>query len=144
MRGGLVAACFLIGAYAYANDDSLRLSSFQRSIDIESLWDSGNKSEARQLLEKWMRDEKSSPWPLVQSAALQYRQKKYKSSLATLKKALEKSPQCAEAYYWRGKNFEAQNKPLDAANEYRAAVIAEQSYLEAQEALTRVLGLLGS
>lgn len=141
------AAVFFIGAALFAGvalANEAALPPRPEAAEIEALWNAGKKSQAERKLDRWMKQEKKSPWPWVQSAVLEYRQKKYKQSLARLKAALEKDPNCAEAYYWRGKNYEAQNKPMDAANEYRAALMAEAKFNEAQEALDRVLALLGS
>lgn len=88
--------------------------------------------------------EKDSPRPWVEVGIKRFQEKKYKGALSALKTALDKSPLCAEAYYWRGRSFEAMNKPLDAANEYRAALLAQEKYQEAQEALARVQLLLDS
>lgn len=136
--------CFLFGPIASAWSESGGLVSLPKSAEIEALWEAGQKSQAQNKVEKWMEEEKKSPWPWVQAASLSFRQEKLKRSLAYVNTALEKSPLCADAYYWRGRIFEAQKKPLDAANEYRAALIAEQKYQEAQDALARVLALLES
>jgi len=115
-----------------------------KMLEIDGLWDSNKKSEAEKALDKWMSEEKKSPYPWVEAGKLRFEEKKYKRALSSLQTALDKSPQCAEAYYWRGRSFEAMNKPMDAANEYRAAVLAQEKYVEAQEALTRVTTLLDS
>jgi len=114
------------------------------SIEIEALWQDGKKAEAEHELSQWMKQEKHSPWPWVQAAIFHYEGKKYNKSLSDLKTALDNDPHCAEAYFWRGKNFEAQKKPMDAANEYRAALMVEEKFNDAQEALNRVLAQLGS
>ncbi len=125
-------------------DGKVAFKDHPKVLEIESLWDAGNKSRANRVLNSWMKQEKHSPYPWVESAALRFREKKYKNALALSKEALEKSPQCAEAYYWRGRSYEAMNKPLDAANEYRAALLAKAKYEEAQEGLDRVSAVLGS
>ncbi len=137
----------LFGAFLFSGvllAEVATLQSQPASMEIEALWQQGKKGQAERRLDKWMKEDKKSPWPWVQSAVLQHRNKKYKKSLSTLEDALEKSPNCAEAYYWRGKNYEALNKPMDAANEYRAALMAEEKFNDAQEALNRVLTQLGS
>jgi uncharacterized protein HemY len=115
-----------------------------KADEIEKLYQANEKRKAEKVLDKWMQDEKNSPWPWVESGSLRFREKKYKKALKILKTALDKSPQCAEAYYWRGRSYEAMNKPLDAANEYRAALLAKDQYADAQEALTRVQAQLGA
>jgi tetratricopeptide (TPR) repeat protein len=120
-----------------------QLATQPKAAEINSLWEQGQKSKAKKSLSAWMDAEKNSPWPWVQAARISFDEKKYKRSLSYLKTALEKSPQCADAYYWRGRNYEEQKKPMDAANEYRAALLAQEKFEAAQEGLNRVLALLG-
>ncbi len=122
---------------------NVQLGSQSKAQQIDALWEAGKKSAAKKEVERWMSEEKKSPWPWVQAGSISFREKKYKKALSYLKDALEKSPQCADAYYWRGRTYEEQKKPLDAANEYRAALIAQDKFQEAQEGLDRVLIQLG-
>lgn len=138
----LLCGAFLLSGVLWAEEPALK--SQPAAVEIEALWQEGRKADAEKRLAKWLKAEKTSPWPLVQSAVLLYREKRYKKSNAVLSDALERSPNCAEAYFWRGKNYEALNKPMEAANEYRAALMAEEKFYDAQEALNRVLTLLGS
>ncbi|MCG3206172.1 MAG: hypothetical protein KCHDKBKB_02899 [Elusimicrobia bacterium] len=140
----LVMVLFFISSSGFVFAREGGLESNPKSIEIETLWEQGQISQAQRLLDKWKQEEKQSPLPWVQAASLSIRKKNFSRSVSNLKTALEKSPQCADAYYWRGRTFEAQNKPMEAANEYRAALIADENFQEAQEALTRVLALLGS
>lgn len=138
------AIAFFLGAFLFCMrlDAEQTLAAQPMSSEIESLWQAGKTSQAERELGRWMKQEKKSPWPWVQSASLKYRQKKYKRALSDANAALEKDPNCAEAFYWRGKSYEEQKKPLEAANEYRAALMAQEQFVDAQEALNRVLALL--
>lgn len=135
----LVFPCLV---FADGSTGSLHLQ--PRSFEIQALWDAGKKSKAEKLIDAWKKEEKDSPWPWVQEAALSVQEKKYKRALSLTKAALEKAPQCAEAYYWRGRSYEAMKQYLDAANEYRAALMGESQLSEAQEGLDRVSAQLGS
>lgn len=112
-------------------------------IEIEQLWADGQKKQAEKKLTAWMDKEKSSPWPWVTSARMRYEEKNFKKCISLAQTAIEKSPACGEAYYWRGRGYENTEKLLEAANEYRAAVIAKQPFPDAEVALGRVQVLLG-
>ncbi len=95
------------------------------------------------MLDDWIKKEKKSPWPWVISAQLSFNEKKYRRCLTHAQKALDLSPQCADAYFLRGRALEETHKFLDAANEYRAALLVDRSFTEAQVALDRVSAQLG-
>jgi tetratricopeptide (TPR) repeat protein len=95
------------------------------------------------MVDRWKSEDKKSPWPWILAGRFQFEEKRFKKGLSLLNTALEKSPQAAQAYYWRGRCYEAQGKDLDAANEYRAAIISQESYPEAQQALDLILAKLG-
>jgi tetratricopeptide (TPR) repeat protein len=107
--------------------------------EIRALWEANKKNEAERMLQDWIKKEQKSPDPLVTSASLRYAEGRYKKTLMLTEKALVKFPQSAEAYYWRGRAFEAQNKLLEAVNEYRAALLINKDYSDAQAGLNRVL-----
>ncbi len=106
--------------------------------EIRQLWDSGDKKAAEKRLRDWEdRDEKSGE-PLVMAAIFQFEKKEFKKCLSLCEKALSRSPQLAEAYYWRGRAYEALDKPVEALNEYRAAVLAKGTFPAAEERIARV------
>jgi Tfp pilus assembly protein PilF len=80
----------------------------------------------------------------VAKAQSAFNDKAYKKCISYSKKALDRAPQTPEAYYWKARGFEAIGKPLEAANEYRAALLAKKGYTEAQDGLNRVTSQLGS
>lgn len=111
--------------------------------EVETFWASGDKKNAMKRLDKWMNEEKTSPWPWVVAAKLQCEQKKFKKCVSLSQNALDKDPACSEAYFWKGRGLEGQNKSLDAANEYRAALSGANKYLDAQKDLDRLNITLG-
>jgi len=115
-----------------------------RADEIRNLWRSGKKSKAEKLIAKWSQEPKRPAKPWVVAASLQFEDKRYKKCLSLAEKALKISPQEAEAYYWRGRAYEAMKNLLDAANEYRAAVLAAPDYADAKDALQRVQSQLGT
>ena len=114
----------------------------ERAQAIYKLWEEGSKREAFKNAKNWMKEEKGSSFPKVVMASLYFQKGKYKKCLRLCKKAIKKSPQIGEAYFWRGRAYEALKKPMEAANEYRAALYAKQEFYPAQEGLDRVLAKL--
>lgn len=110
--------------------------------EIESVWEGGKKNKARRMLDAWQGKDKKSPWPWVTEAALEFSDNRYKKTLSLGQAALKRHPSCGEAYYWRGRAFEKMGKLLEAANEYRAAELAEIPYKDARSDLERVLNSL--
>lgn len=102
-----------------------------------------NTRDANRLVKEWMKAEEKTPWPWVGAARLAYHEKQFKKGLSYVNHALDKWPQCAPAYFWRGRIYEALKRPLDAANEYHAALMSADPYPAAKPELDRVLASLG-
>jgi tetratricopeptide (TPR) repeat protein len=109
-----------------------------KGTEIISLWKSGEKKEAKKLVNRWMDEDEKSAVPLVFSAILKFEEEEYKGCLSYTKKAIERDPHLAEAYFWRGRAYEAMGKYLEADNEYRAALAANKEFAEAQIRLNQV------
>ena len=109
-----------------------------RKADIEQLWEEHKRSQAERRLDEWKKAEKNSPLPWILEARFEHDLGHYKKAISLCDKALEKSSLSAEAFYWKGKSLESLNKFLEAANEYRAALLARAEYAEAQAGLDRV------
>ncbi len=114
------------------------------SEEILKLWEGDQKPGALKQLSQWKSADKKTAGPWVLSARIAFDQKKYKKCLSYAETALEKSPQSAEAYYWRGRAYEALSNWMDAANEYRAALLADPNFSQATESLNRMNSQLGS
>ncbi len=78
----------------------------------------------------------------LQQAQMFFEKKSYKKVITVCDRILDKDPRSADAYYWKGRALEAQSKPLDAANEYKAALIAREEFPEARDGLSRVSSIL--
>ena len=117
-------------------------SSNPKLLELENLLVQNDTRGAERYVKQWMKSDKSA-WPLVAAGRLAYHEQQLKKGLSYLKQALSKSSQCAPAYYWRGRIYEAQQKPVEAANEYRAALLSDEPYAPAQQDLSRVQASLG-
>jgi predicted Zn-dependent protease len=138
MKPVLRPLCLLIALGVSPVFSADALAPEQRVDAIEQRYLSGDRRGAEKDVKSWMKAEEKAPWPWVAEARLSFHEKKYKRCLSQAEEALERAPQNAAAYYWRGRCFEAKGNTLDAANEYRAALKAEAAYPEAHEGLARI------
>jgi tetratricopeptide (TPR) repeat protein len=113
-----------------------------RGTEIRNLWAAGERKMAWKRANAWINREGNSAEAWTVGAELFYREGKYKKALSYAKKAISRSPQYADAYYVEGQAYEALKNPMDAANEYRAAMAAKKDFSEAKEALDRVMAQL--
>jgi len=114
-----------------------------RGQEVIELWEAGKKSKARKEIEIWMEKEVKDPEPWVLLARFSFEEKRYKKCLSIASKGITKFPQASEAYYWRGRAYEAMGNYLEAGNEYNAAIHSDQGYQPAQDALDNLNRTLG-
>ncbi len=69
-----------------------------------------------------------------------YDQGKFNDALKVLDKAITLQNIFDEGYYWRGRCFEKLNKPTEAKEEYKTALLYSPDFIEAKEALIRLGG----
>ena len=112
-------------------------------LELDNLLAQNDSRAADHFVKDWMKADAKSPWPLVGAARLAYYERHFRKGLSFVNDVLNKWPQCAPAYFWRGRLYEALKRPLDAANEYRAALLSTDPYPAAQPELDRVLASLG-
>ena len=115
----------------------------QTMSEIADLAHQKRNSEADKKLKVWMKKDAKSPVPFVLAGTLAYERKQYKRCLSYCEKALSRDPQFADAYYWRGKAFEALGKPMEAVNEYRAALLSKPDHAQAKASLSALASSLG-
>jgi tetratricopeptide (TPR) repeat protein len=63
---------------------------------------------------------------------------KYEDAIIVLDKAVTLQNSFDEGYYWLGRCLEKLNKPNDAIEEYKMALLYSPDYVEAKEALSRL------
>lgn len=95
------------------------------------------------LLSPFVYGQEGDPELLI-AARQRLQEGRYKKCISLSNKVLVKWPHMAEAYYLKGRAYEALKKPLEAANEYNAALMAQKEFDDAQQGLNRVLVQLGS
>jgi predicted Zn-dependent protease len=115
----------------------------QRLAQIEKRYMDGERREAHRDADRWIKAEPKQPWPRAAAACLAFHDKKYKRCLSYAQAAIDRGPQNAEGYFWRGRCWEARGNTLEAANEYRAALKAEAAHPQAQQGLARLQGSVG-
>ncbi|MBK8610427.1 MAG: tetratricopeptide repeat protein [Chitinophagaceae bacterium] len=67
-----------------------------------------------------------------------YDQGKYNDAITVLDKAVTLRNNFDEGYYWLGRCLEKLNKPKDAIEEYKTALMYSPDYIEAEDALKRL------
>ena len=63
---------------------------------------------------------------------------KYEEALAVLNKAVTLQNNFDEGYYWLGRCFEKLNKPKEAFEAYKMALLYSPDYMEAKETLAKL------
>ncbi len=63
---------------------------------------------------------------------------KYEDAVTVLDKAVTVQTKFDEGYYWLGRCLEKLNKPAEAIEEYKTALMYSPDYIEAKEGLTRL------
>lgn len=108
-------------------------------LEARRTLDAGQWREARRMLEKFIKKNKTSPeaWTLLGRAYLvagaNKKGKKY------FDKALKFDPHFAPAYIGRGEYFEKKGRLDEATNDFRAAMLSDPNSLEARQALSRLI-----
>lgn len=110
-----------------------------RMGEIRQLWTEGKKSEAQGKISEWIKKEKKNVLPWVLKTEFAFKDGRYKQALSLAEKALSKFPPDERLYFLRGQSYEALKNPMDAANEYRAALLLNKSNAEAQMALNKLM-----
>lgn len=67
-----------------------------------------------------------------------YEQERYNDAVSVLDKAVTLRNNFDEGYYWLGRSLEKLNKPKEAIEEYKMALLYAPDFIEAEEALNRL------
>lgn len=112
-------AFFIKGLYySYTGDKTKAISFFDKCLDIDYNYMIAYREKAIAL----------------------YDMGKYQDAITVLDKAVTLQNNFDEGYYWTGRSLEKLNKPAEAIEEYKTALMYAPDYVEAKEALARLGG----
>lgn len=98
----------------------------------------GHKGKAIALFDQCLAIDYTFMFGYREKAIALYDQGKYADAVKVLDKAVTLQNNFDEGYYWRGRCLEKLNKPADAAEEYRTALMYSPDFVEAKDALARL------
>jgi tetratricopeptide (TPR) repeat protein len=98
----------------------------------------GDKDKAIGFFDHCLRLDYNYMPAYLEKAVIFYDQARYEEAIKVLDKAVTLQNKFDEGYYWKGRCLEKLNKPAEAMEEYRMALLYSPGYTEAKEALERL------
>jgi tetratricopeptide (TPR) repeat protein len=98
----------------------------------------GDKKTAIDFFDKCLNLDNRHMFAYREKAIALYDMGKYEDAITVLDKAVTLQNNFDEGYYWLGRCLEKLNKPNDAIEEYKTALLYTPGYVEAKDALTRL------
>lgn len=98
----------------------------------------GNKKLAIVYFDKCLSLDYNFMFAYREKAIALYDLGRYEDAIAVLDKSVTVQTKFDEGYYWLGRCLEKTNKPKDAIEEYKNALLITPDYVEAKDALTRL------
>jgi len=98
----------------------------------------GDKNKAIGFLDKSLLIDHMDMLAYRERGIALYDMGKYEDALAVLKKAVTLQNNFDEGYYWLGRCYEKLNKPTEAFEAYKTALLYSPDYVEATDALKRL------
>ena len=99
----------------------------------------GEKAKAIAALDKCLNLDNRHMLAYREKGIALYDMGKYNDAITVLDKAVTLQNNFDEGYYWLGRCLEKLNKPNDAIEEYRTALLYAPDYIEAKDALNRLV-----
>jgi tetratricopeptide (TPR) repeat protein len=99
---------------------------------------SGDKTKAIAALDKCLNIDNRHMFAYREKAIALYDMGKYEDAVTVLDKAVTLQNNFDEGYYWLGRCLEKLNKPNDAIEEYKTALLYTPDYVEVKDALARL------
>jgi tetratricopeptide (TPR) repeat protein len=99
---------------------------------------SGDRSKAIEYFDKCLALDYTFMFAYREKAIALYDLGKYDEAIKVLNKAVTLQNNFDEGYYWRGRCLEKLDKPTEAIEEYRIALLYAPDFVEAKEALARL------
>jgi len=100
----------------------------------------GDKSQAIAFFDKCLNLDNRHMFAYREKGIALYDMGKYQEATAVLNKAVTLQNNFDEGYYWLGRCYEKLDKPNDAIDAYKTALLYSPDYVEAKDALTRLSG----
>lgn len=98
----------------------------------------GNKNLAISFFDKCLNLDYNYMFAYREKAIALYNLGNYLEAIAVLRKAVTLQNNFDEGYYWLGRCLEKLNKPNDAIEEYKNALLYNKDYVEARDAINRL------
>ena len=98
----------------------------------------GNKNKAILFFDKCLDIDYNFMFAYREKAIALFDMGSYEGAIAVLDKAVTLQNKFDEGYYWLGRCLEKLNKPNDAIEKYKTALLYNKNYIEAQDALARL------
>lgn len=98
----------------------------------------GDKPTAIELFDKCLQFDYNYMPAYLEKAIAFYDQAKYEEALKVLDKAVTLQNKFDEGYFWKGRCLEKLNRPDEAIEEYRTALLYSPDYTDAKDALERL------
>jgi tetratricopeptide (TPR) repeat protein len=98
----------------------------------------GEKMKAISFFDKCLNLDYNYMFAYREKGIALYDMGRYEDAVTVLDKAVTLQNNFDEGYYWLGRCLEKLNKPGDAIEEYKTALLYTPDYVEAKEALTRL------
>jgi tetratricopeptide (TPR) repeat protein len=120
---------------------SFDLTSLKEGLFIKGLYFNytGAKDKAISFFDQCLAMDYTYMLAYREKAIALYDQQKYDAALAVLNKAVTLQNSFDEGYYWMGRCLEKLNKPKEAIGNYQKALQYDPEYVEAKEALDRLV-----
>jgi len=98
----------------------------------------GDKKSAIEFFDKCLNVDNRHMFAYREKGIALYDMGKFEDAITVLDKAVTLQNNFDEGYYWLGRCLEKLNKPNDAIEEYKTALLYSPDYVEAKEALARL------
>jgi tetratricopeptide (TPR) repeat protein len=99
---------------------------------------SGDKKTAISFFDQCLNIDNRHMFAYREKGIALYDMGKYEDAITVLDKAVTLQNNFDEGYYWLGRCLEKLNKPNDAIEEYKTALLYSPDYVEAKDALVRL------
>ena len=112
----------------------------KEALFIKGLYNTytGDKKTAIDFFDKCLNLDNRHMFAYREKGIALYDMSKYEDAVTVLDKAVTLQNNFDEGYYWLGRCMEKLNRPADAIEEYRTALMYSKDFTEAKEALARL------